>query len=36
VKNILNKAKHLTTTMSKYLATPLGAALAQVIAGLPR
>jgi peptidoglycan/LPS O-acetylase OafA/YrhL len=27
---------HLTTTMSKYLATPLGAALAQVIAGLPR
>lgn len=27
---------HLTTTMAKYLATPLGAALAQVIAGLPR
>lgn len=27
---------HLTTTMAKYLATPLGAALSQVIAGLPR
>jgi peptidoglycan/LPS O-acetylase OafA/YrhL len=27
---------HLTTTMAKYLATQLGAALAQVIAGLPR
>jgi hypothetical protein len=27
---------HLTTTMSKYLATPLGAALSQVIAALPR
>jgi hypothetical protein len=26
---------HLTTTMSKYLATPLGAALSQVIANLP-
>ena len=27
---------HLTTTMSKYLATPLGAALSQIIAALPR
>ena len=27
---------HLTTTMAKYLATPIGVALAQVIAGLPR
>jgi hypothetical protein len=26
---------HLTTTMAKYLATPLGAALSQVIANLP-
>jgi hypothetical protein len=26
----------LTTTMAKYLATQLGAALAQVVAGLPR
>jgi peptidoglycan/LPS O-acetylase OafA/YrhL len=27
---------HLTTTMAKYLATPIGVALAQVIAALPR
>ena len=27
---------HLTTTMAKYLATPLGAALSQIIAALPR
>ena len=27
---------HLTTTMSKYLATPIGSALAQIIAALPR
>jgi hypothetical protein len=25
---------HLTTTMAKYLATPLGAAIAQVVANL--
>jgi peptidoglycan/LPS O-acetylase OafA/YrhL len=33
---VLRDAGHLTTTMAKYLATELGAALAQVIAGLPR
>jgi len=27
---------HLTATMAKYLATPIGVALAQVIAALPR
>jgi hypothetical protein len=33
---VLRDEGHLTTTMAKYLATELGAALAQVIAGLPR